>query len=67
LKRLEFLQPGLAFGNRGFDVAVKAPFRADMDVAMDPSLERCIAVCPVGALWKENGAEDICGIRGQRR
>jgi len=51
----EHVQPGLAFGNRGFDVAVKAPFHADMDVAMGNSLERCIAACPVGAMWKEAG------------
>ena len=48
----EHVQPGLAFGNRGFDVAVKAPFSADMDVAMGPTLDRCITACPVGALWK---------------
>ena len=48
----EHVQPGLAFGNRGFDVAVKAPFSADMDTAMGPVLKRCIAACPVGALWK---------------
>jgi ferredoxin len=46
------VQPGLAFGNRGFDVAVKAPFSANMDIAMGPTLDRCIAACPVGALWK---------------
>lgn len=45
-------QPGLAFNNRGFDVTVKAPFNADMDTAMGPSLEQCIKACPVGALWK---------------
>lgn len=49
------IQPGLAFGNRGFDVTVKAPFNADMDVAMGRSLDRCIAACPVGALWKVSG------------
>ncbi|MEI7947157.1 MAG: 2Fe-2S iron-sulfur cluster-binding protein [bacterium] len=48
----EHVQPGLAFGNRGFDVTVKAPFRADMDTAMGSSLERCIAACPVGSLWR---------------
>ena len=48
----EHVQPGLAFGNRGFDVTVKAPFSADIDVAMGPTLDRCIAACPVGALWK---------------
>jgi ferredoxin len=48
----EHVQPGLSFGNRGFDVAVKAPFSADMDIAMGPTLERCIAACPVGALWR---------------
>jgi ferredoxin len=48
----DHIQPGLAFGNRGFDVAVKAPFGADMDAAMGSSLDRCIAACPVGALWK---------------
>ena len=47
----EHVQPGLAFGYRGFDVAVKAPFSADMDTAMGPTLKRCIAACPVGALW----------------
>lgn len=47
----EKIQPGLAFGNRGFDVTVKAPFGAEMDVAMGRALERCIAACPVGALW----------------
>ncbi len=51
----ESVQPGLAFGNRGFDVAVKAPFGNDMDVAMGRSLDRCIAACPVGALWKVKG------------
>ncbi len=49
----EHSQPGLAFNNRGFDVAVKAPFNADMDAAMGPTLKRCIATCPVGALWEE--------------
>ncbi len=55
----DHIQPGLAFGNRGFDVTVKAPFGADMDVAMGRSLDRCIAACPVGALWKlkETNAE----------
>ena len=53
----EHVQPGLAFGNRGFDVAVKAPFSADMDIAMGSALNRCIAACPVGALWKENGTK----------
>ena len=53
----EHVQPGLAFGNRGFDVAVKAPFSADMDVAMGPALERCMGACPVGALWSENGTK----------
>lgn len=48
----EHVQPGLAFGNRGFDVAVKAPFSAAMDIAMGPTLDRCIAACPVGALWR---------------
>jgi ferredoxin len=47
----EHAQPGLAFNNRGFDVAVNAPFHADMDVAMGPVLKRCIEACPVGALW----------------
>ncbi len=51
----EHIQPGLAFVNRGFDVAVKAPFGADMDTAMGSSLDRCVAACPVGALWKEKG------------
>ena len=54
----EHIQPGLAFGNRGFDVAVKSPFGADMDAAMGRSLDRCIAACPVGALWKETRATD---------
>jgi ferredoxin len=49
------IRPGLAFGNRGFDVTVKAPFNADMDAAMGSSLDRCIAACPVGALWKAQG------------
>ncbi|MEI7947601.1 MAG: hypothetical protein WCJ02_12955, partial [bacterium] len=53
----EHVQPGLAFGNRGFDVAVKAPFSADMDIAMGPALDRCIAACPVGALWSEHGTK----------
>jgi ferredoxin len=48
----EHVQPGLAFGNRGFDVVVQAPFSADMDLAMGPTFDRCIAACPVGALWK---------------
>ena len=48
----EHVQPGLSFGNRGFDVAVKAPFSADMDTAMGPTLESCIDACPVGALWR---------------
>ena len=47
----ELIEPGLAFGNRGFDVAVKAPFGAEMDTAMGGALERCISACPVGALW----------------
>jgi len=46
------IRPGLAFGNRGFDVTVKAPFGADLDAAMGSALDRCIAACPVGALWK---------------
>ena len=50
----EQIRPGLAFGNRGFDVAVKAPFGADMDVAMGSALNRCVAACPVGALWSED-------------
>jgi hypothetical protein len=37
---------------------VKAPFSADMDTAMGPTLESCIAACPVGALWKDGGG---CG------
>ena len=53
----EKVQPGLAFGNRGFDVAVKAPFSADMDVAMGRALDRCVAACPVGALWKAKGTD----------
>ena len=57
----EKIQPGLAFGNRGFDVAVKAPFNADMDVAMGSALDRCVAACPVGALWKEKGMEETRG------
>lgn len=48
----EQVQPGLTFGNRGFDVAVKAPFNVGMDTAMGHTLDRCIAACPVGALWK---------------
>ena len=32
---------------------VSAPFSADMDIVMGPTLERCIAACPVWALWKE--------------
>ncbi len=47
----EHVQPGLAFGSRGFDVAVKAPFGTDMDIAMGRALDRCIEACPVGALW----------------
>jgi len=55
----EKIQPGLAFGNRGFDVAVKAPFGADMDTAMGSALDRCVAACPVGALWKvKNGTDE---------
>lgn len=54
----EKIQPGLTFGNRGFDVAVKAPFGADMDAAMGRAMERCVAACPVGALWKVQGT---CG------
>ena len=50
----EHAQPGLAFNNRGFDVTVKAPFHADLDVAMGPTLKRCIEACPVGALWEVN-------------
>ena len=46
------IEPGVTFGNRGFDVTVKAPFNDDMDTAMGSSLDRCIAACPVGALWK---------------
>ena len=57
----EHVQPGLAFGNRGIDVAVKAPFRADMDTAMGPALNRCIAACPVGALWKEQQENETDG------
>lgn len=58
----EHVQPGLAFGNRGFDVAVKAPFGADLDAAMGASLDRCIEACPVGALWKvKNGANGTQG------
>ena len=53
----EQIEPGLAFGNRGFDVAVKAPFGAEMDAAMGSALDRCIAACPVGALWKEKGTD----------
>lgn len=53
----DHIQPGLAFGNRGFDVTVKAPFSADMDTAMGNALDRCIAACPVGALWKATGAK----------
>jgi ferredoxin len=53
----EQIQPGLAFGNRGFDVAVKAPFSADIDIAMGSALDRCIAACPVGALLKANGMQ----------
>jgi hypothetical protein len=37
---------------------VKAPFSADMDIVMGPTLERCIAACPVWALWKDGGG---CG------
>jgi ferredoxin len=47
----DHILPGLTFGNRGFDVIVKTPFGADMDEAMGNSLDRCIAACPVGALW----------------
>ncbi len=54
---VEKVEPGLAFGNRGFDVTVKAPFNADMDTAMGASLDRCVAACPVGALWMEKGAK----------
>jgi predicted molibdopterin-dependent oxidoreductase YjgC len=58
----EKVQPGLAFGNRGFDVAVKAPFGADMDIAMGRALDRCVAACPVGTLWKEtNGTDETYG------
>jgi ferredoxin len=53
----EKIQPGLAFGNRGFDVAVKAPFGVDMDIAMGSSFDRCIEACPVGALWKAKGMQ----------
>jgi ferredoxin len=53
----ENIQPGLAFGNRGFDVTVKAPFNADMDTAMGASLDRCVATCPVGALWMDKGTK----------
>ena len=54
----ERVQPGLAFGNRGFDVAVKAPFGVDMDAAMGNALDRCVAACPVGALWKGTNGTD---------
>jgi len=47
----DHIQPGLTFSNRGFEVTVKPPFGADMDAAMGSSLDRCIAACPVGALW----------------
>ena len=45
------IRPGLAFGNRGFDVVVKPPFCDDVEVAMGAALEQCLAACPVGALW----------------
>jgi len=47
----DHLRPGVTFCNRGFDVAVKVPFGADMEVALGAELDRCIAACPVGALW----------------
>ena len=57
----EKVQPGLAFCNRGFDVTVKAPFGADMDAAMGSALDRCVAACPVGALWKGKGTNGTYG------
>lgn len=47
----EKIRPGLAFVNRGFDVAVKVPFGEDAEAAMGCALDRCVAACPVGALW----------------
>jgi ferredoxin len=52
------VRPGLAFASRGFDVAVQAPFGAALDDAMGGALDRCVAACPVGALWRLPGA---CG------
>ncbi len=54
----DHIRPGLTFNNRGFDVTVNAPFGADMDAAMGGALGRCIAACPVGALWKINGTKE---------
>jgi len=60
----ERILPGLAFGNRGFDVAVKAPFGTALDAAMGASLDRCVAACPVGALWRADGAKEELGVSG---
>ncbi len=57
----EHIRPGLTFGNRGFDVTVKAPFGAELDAAMGSALERCVAACPVGALWNMSGANGADG------
>jgi len=52
----EHIRPGLTFGNRGFEVEIKTPFGADLEQAMGPCVDRCVAACPVGALWQERRA-----------
>lgn len=57
----EKIRPGLAFGNRGFDVAVKTPFGVDLETAMGGTLDRCVEACPVGALWNWKRVDEARG------
>jgi ferredoxin len=55
---------GLTFISRGFNVTMRAPFGMTIPEAAGGSIDRCVALCPTGALWKrENDRERYTTIQ----
>jgi ferredoxin len=51
-------RPGLAFGDRGYEVVVRVPFGEDLGTALGASAREAVRRCPTGALvWETRLAQ----------
>lgn len=52
-------QAGMAFEGRGYTVRVKPPFKLQLEDALAADADRCVAICPTGALAYQDGEVQI--------